>query len=111
MRISIQNYNDVTVVELQGEVDNDLSDPLKDTITETVAASRTRIVLDMSNLSSIDSQGLELLLWVRQYCRQNKTQLKLAGLDENTEKILEVTGLQNEFDRHTELTEAVRSFA
>lgn len=111
MRINIQNYNDVTVIELQGEVDNDVADPVKDTITETVAAHRTRIVLDMSNISSIDSQGLELLLWIRQYCRQNKTQLKLAGLDENTEKILEITGLQTEFDRHTELAEAVRSFA
>ena len=111
MRIHTQNYNDVTVIELQGEIDNDLADPLKEIITETVAADRRRIVLDMSNLSSIDSQGLELLLWIRQYCRQNKTQLKLAGLDENTEKILEITGLQNEFDRHSELAEAVRSFA
>jgi anti-anti-sigma factor len=111
MRIHTQNYNDVTVIELQGEVDNDLADPLKEIVTETVAADRRRIVLDTSNLSSIDSQGLELLLWIRQYCRQNKTQLKLAGLDENTEKILEITGLQNEFDRHSELAEAVRSFA
>ena len=111
MRIHTQNYNDVTVIELQGEVDGDLTDPLKEIVTETVAAERRRIVLDLSNLSSIDSQGLELLLWIRQYCRQNKTQLKLAGLDENTEKILEITGLQNEFDRHSELAEAVRSFA
>lgn len=111
MRINIQNYNDVTVIELQGEVDGDIANPLKDTITSTVAGSRTRIVLDMSNVNSIDSQGLELLLWVRQYCRQNRAQLKLAGLDETIEKVLEITGLQTEFDRHTELAQAVRSFA
>jgi anti-anti-sigma factor len=111
MRINTQNYNDVTVLELQGEIDGDIADLMKDTVTSTVAGTRTRIVLDMSNVNSIDSQGLELLLWVRQYCRQNKTQLKLAGLDENLEKILEITGLQTDFDRHTELAEAVRSFA
>jgi len=111
MRINTQNYNDVTVIELQGEVDGDVADSVKDTITSIVAGSRMRIVLDMSNVSSIDSQGLELLLWVRQYCQQNKTQLKLAGLDENLEKILEITGLHTDFDRHTELAEAVRSFA
>jgi len=111
MRINTQNYNDVTVIELQGEVDGDVTDSVKDTITSVVAGSRMRIVLDMSNVSSIDSQGLELLLWVRQYCQQNKTQLKLAGLEENIEKILEITGLQTDFDRHTELAEAVRSFA
>jgi anti-sigma B factor antagonist len=111
MRINTQNYNDVTVIELQGEVDGDIADALKDTVTSTVASSRMRIVLDVSNVSSIDSQGLELLLWVRQYCQQNKTQLKLAGLDETIEKILEITGLQTDFDRHAELAEAVRSFA
>lgn len=111
MRINTQHYNDVTVIELQGEVDGDVSDLLKDTVTSTVAGHRTRIVLDMTNVSFIDSQGLELLLWVRQYCRQNKAQLSLAGLDENMEKILEITGLQAEFDCHTELAKAVRSFA
>ncbi len=111
MRLNTQDYNDVTVIELQGEVDGDITDPVKDMITSIVAGSRLRIVMDMSNVNSVDSQGLELLLWVRQYCQQNKTQLKLAGLDENLEKILEITGLQTDFDRHTELAEAVRSFA
>lgn len=111
MKINRQNYNDVTVVELQGELDGDITASLKDTVTETTAAGRTRIVVDMSNVNGVDSQGLELLLWVRQYCRQNRTQLKLAGLDETLEKILEITGLQTEFDRHAELAEAVRSFA
>jgi anti-anti-sigma factor len=111
MRINTQNYNDVTVIELQGEVDGDITDAMKDTITGVVAGRRRRIVLDMSNVNFVDSQGLELLLWIRQYCRQNKAQLKLAGLDENIEKILEITGLQTDFDRHTELAEAVRTFA
>ncbi len=111
MKISTQNYHDVTVIELQGEVDADLADGLRDTVTEMVAGRRTRIVLDMSNVGSIDGQGLELLLWVRDYCREHKTQLRLAGLEENCEKILEITRFQFEFDHHAELAEAVKSFA
>jgi len=111
MKINMQNYNDVTVVELQGELDGDIEESLKDTMAETVAAGRKRIVVDMSNVNGVDGQGLELLLWIRQYCRQNRAQLRLAGLDETIEKILEITGLQTEFDRHAELAEAVRSFA
>jgi anti-sigma B factor antagonist len=111
MRVNTQNYNDVTVIELQGELDNDVSDPVKTTVTESVAAHRRRIVLDLSNVNFIDSQGLELLLWVHQYCRQNRVQLKLAGLDENCRKILDITRLKDEFDCHAELTGAVRSFA
>ncbi|MBN1507095.1 MAG: STAS domain-containing protein [Sedimentisphaerales bacterium] len=111
MRISTQNYNAVTVVDLQGELDGDLADTLKNTVTEIVSKRRAGIVLNMSDVSFIDSQGLELLLWVRDYCRRNRIQLRLAALAENCQKILEITRLEEEFDRHTELAEAVKSFA
>ncbi len=111
MRIHSQNYNDVTVIELQGEVDGEIAEPVKSTIVETISARNVGIVINMSDVGSIDSRGLELLLWVRDYCRQNRTQLRLAGLDENCEKILEVTRLLDEFDCHAELAEAVKSFA
>lgn len=111
MRIRWQDYNEVTVVELQGEVDGDVVDPLRNAVTEIAGNQRAGIVLDMSAVSFLDSQGLELLLWIRDYCRQNKIQLRLAGLDENCSKILEITRLQDEFDCHTELAEAVKSFA
>ncbi len=111
MRINTQNYNDVTVIELQGELDNDVAEGLKATVTETVGAQRRRLILDMSNVNFIDGQGLELLLWIHQYCRQNRVQLKLAGLDENCLKILEITRLKDEFDCHAELAGAVKSFA
>ena len=111
MRINTQNYNNVTVIELQGEIDGEVGGLLKDTVTKTLSERRTGIVLSMSDVSFIDSQGLELLLWVREYCRRQKVQLRLAALDENCEKILEITRLLNEFDRHAELAEAVKSFA
>jgi len=111
MRIQWQNYNDVTVVDLRGEVDGELVEPLRNAVTEIAGNQRTGIVLDMSNVTFLDSQGLELLLWVRDYCRQNKIQLRLAGLDENCRKILEITRLQDEFDCHAELAQAVKSFA
>jgi anti-sigma B factor antagonist len=111
MRISTQNYNNVTVIDLQGELDGDLADTLKNTVAEIVSKRHAGIVLNMSDVGFIDSQGLELLLWVRDYCRRNKIQLRLAVLAENCQKILEITRLEEEFDRHAELAEAVKSFA
>jgi anti-sigma B factor antagonist len=111
MKIKTQDYNDVTVVELQGELDSDFTEMLKDSITKVIAMLKKGIVLDFSAVGFIDSKGLELLLWIRDYCNQNKTQLRLAGLDENCRKILEVTHLDSEFERCAELSEAVRSFA
>ena len=111
MRVRTQDYNNVTVVELQGELDGDFTGLLKDTVTDIVAANKTGIVLDMSAVGFIDSQGLEKLLWARDYCHENKRGFRLAGLDENCAKILEITRLEKEFDRYAELSKAVKSFA
>ncbi|MHC4322838.1 MAG: STAS domain-containing protein [Planctomycetota bacterium] len=111
MKIKIQDYSNVTVVELQGELDGDFVELFQNTITTIIAKHKTCIVLDMSGVGFIDSQGLEQLLWSRDYCNENKRELRLAGLDENCRRILEITQLENEFDHYSELAEAVKSFA
>jgi len=111
MKVRVQDYDEVTVIELQGELDSEFGHLFQNTITDIIGKQKTRLVLDMSNVGFIDSKGLEQLLWARDYCNENNCQLRLAGLDENCSKILEVTRLENEFDRYPELAEAVKSFA
>jgi anti-sigma B factor antagonist len=111
MKVKIQEYNDVIVAELQGELDGDFADLFQSAITNIIAKNKMCIVLDMSGVGFIDSQGLELLLWVRDYCNENKRELRLAGLDENCMRILEITQLEHEFDHYSELAKAVKSFA
>ena len=110
MKVKTQDYNDVTVVELQGELDSDVVEIFKNNIVDIISKNKKKIVLDMSGVVFIDSQGLEQLLWARDYCDQNRRELRLAGLDENCMRILEITRLENEFDHYAELTEAVMSF-
>ena len=97
MKIKIQDYGNVTVVELQGELDADFAELFQNTITDIIAKNKTCIVFDMSAVGFIDSQGLEQLLWARDYCNENKRELRLAGLDENCLRILEITQLEHEF--------------
>ena len=111
MKIRIQDYNEVAVVELQGEMDIDSIELFQKAITDIIAAHKAGIVLDMSDLGFIDSAGLEQLLCVREHCNENDCQLRLAGLDETLMKILEVTRLENEFECYEELAKAVKSFA
>jgi anti-anti-sigma factor len=111
MKITTQNYDDVTVVELQGEFSGEFAKPFVDTISSIVASAVSGIVLDVTKVSFIDSQCLEQMLWLRDYCDENNRQLKIAGLDENCHKILEITRLLPLFDNYQELTEAVKSFA
>ena len=110
MKIKKQDYNDVTVVELHGEFLEEDCKNFQDTMIELIGRGRTGIVLDMSHVTIIDSKGLEQLLWVRDYCHENKSQLKVAGLEENIKKVLEITRLDSKLDQYQELSEAVKSF-
>ncbi|MCK4914039.1 MAG: STAS domain-containing protein [Planctomycetes bacterium] len=110
MKIKTQDYNDVTVVELQGELDSEFAEMFQNTVMNVISADKRGIVLDMSEVSFIDSEGLEKMLWLRDYCNENNCQIRLAGLDENCEKILEITQMEKEFDSYAELTQAVKSF-
>jgi len=111
MKLKTQDYNDVTVVELHGDLDADVVELFQNAITDIVTKRKLGVVLDMSGVGFIDSQGLEQLLWTRDYCNENMRELRLAGLDENCARILEITRLANEFACYAELAEAVRSFA
>jgi anti-anti-sigma factor len=111
MKINRQDYNDVTVVELQGELDGDFAELFRSTITEIVSKQKAGVVMDMSGVGFIDSLGLEQLLWAKDYCNENRCELRLAGLDENCRKIMEITRLEGEFEHYVELAKAVKSFA
>ena len=110
MKVKIQDYNNATVVELQGELDGDDTELFQTTITDIIAKNKAGVVLDMSGTGFIDGEGLEQLLWARDYCNQNKRELRLAGLDENCMRILEITRLEKEFNHYADLAEAVKSF-
>ena len=120
MKIQTQNYNAITVVELKGELTADFVEMFCDTCSNIIAGSKTSnanrtntpgIVLDMNKVGFIDSQGLEKLLWLHDFAADAGCELKLAGLDENCAKILEITGLDAGFDCYLELAQAVKSFA
>lgn len=111
MKISTQDYNEVTVVELNGEFVADFVDLFERKMSDLITSNRHDIVIDMSSVAFIDSQGLEKLLWLRDYCAANMCQLKLAGLDENCTQVLHITRIEDMFDKYVELSEAVKSFA
>ena len=123
MKIQTQKYNHITVITLQGELDAECTNQIKDTLMSifsppsdeltgkpaSTVTFQSGIVFDMNNVSFIDSAGLEFLLWARDYCGENNCQMRLAGLDENCEKIIEITRLENEFACYGELADAVKS--
>ncbi len=111
MKVNIQEHTNVIVVKLFGDLTIHSTEQIKSVISDLVAVHRQAIVLDMSETSFIDSEGLELLLWIRDYLQLSLIPLRLVGLSSYCAKILEITRLESEFTSSNDIPEAIKSLA
>ncbi len=73
-------------------------------------SNRPRIVLDCSQVRSIDSSGVELLLHSLEEALKRDGDLKLAALSPEAEVMLEMMRVARVFEIFESCDEAVRSF-
>jgi anti-sigma B factor antagonist len=101
----------VTVLDLVGKltIDHD-AQRLKDKINSLIQQGRTQIVLDLTDVSYIDSGGLGQL--VASYGSVVKTNggLKLLGVSKRNHDLLSITRLVTLFDAYDSEKEALESF-
>jgi anti-sigma B factor antagonist len=109
MKITTEDHDQVSVVTLRGELASEAVESLRRTAQERLDNKVRDIVLDCSALESVDSRGLEALLWLQEQCGERLGQIRLAGASETFEKILEMTRLASRLDRHPDVDTALRS--
>lgn len=101
----------VTVLDLVGKltIDHD-AQRLKDKINSLIQQGRTQIVVNLTDVSYIDSGGLGQL--VASYGSVAKTSggLKLLGVSKRNHDLLSITRLVTLFDAYDSEKEAVESF-
>ncbi len=110
MKIQTQVQSGIAILQLQGEFTVESLKSFEEAVSNALASGAEGLVLDMSRVILLDSASLEQLIELNDRCRQQTRQMKLAGLDETCQKILEITRLLPQLDTYAELTEAVRSF-
>ena len=111
MKVENQNFNNVEVLTVSGDMEGEFMNVLFNSTEKAVSAGRAGVVLDMKEVASMDSGALEMLLSIKEFCHNSHSQLRLACPNDNCRKILEITRLEDEFDCFDELSEAVNSFA
>ena len=87
------------------------SSALRDALRELVAKGNKKILLNLSEVSYIDSSGIgELVSGFTTVANQGGT-LKLLSLTKRVKDLLQITKLYTVFDVHEDEAHAVRSFA
>jgi anti-anti-sigma factor len=110
MACKCEEYNHVCVMSLEGDfIGPEIATAQKEFEHRIETRQIVNFVVDFTKSSIIDSQGLELLLLIKHRSEELFGQVKLAGLDENMKKILEITRLQHRFECHPDVTSAMRN--
>src|SRR4051794_26949977 len=97
------------VVAVSGEIDLFTAPELKSALGEALESGHTRIVVDLTNTSFLDSTALGVLIGAVKRLRSRDGVLTIVNTDPNIAKTFEITGLDQIFTIRPTRDEAVEA--
>jgi len=110
MEINERSMGTVTVLDLSGKLVWDGAQRLKDKVNSLVFQGRTQIVLNLGEVSQIDSTGLGEIVACLTTVTRRGGNIKLSSVAKRNQDLLSITRLATVFDTFDSEAEAVRSF-
>ncbi len=112
LQIAEKETNGVTVLALSGRVTlGEESNKLRTTLKEILGQGKNRLVLDLADVSYIDSAGLGTLVAGYTTARNQGASMKLANLTRKFHEQLNITKLVTVFEVFESVKDAVKSFS
>jgi anti-sigma B factor antagonist len=112
VKLNTRQVGDVTVIDVSGRITlGEGSSTLRDALRELIAKGNKKILLNLSDVSYIDSSGIGELVSGFTTVTNHGGQLKLVGLSKRVKDLLQITKLYTVFEVHEEEADAIRSFA
>jgi anti-anti-sigma factor len=110
MSVKFEEYNNLCVLTLASDLTSAEAEGVRKGVEQLIEKKQiVEFVIDCEKSGFIDSEGLETLLWMKRRCEDLFGQVKLAALDENCRKILEITRLDSRFECHADLPGALKT--
>jgi anti-sigma B factor antagonist len=111
MKASNRQVNGVTVVDMSGRITlGEGSVILRETVKDLVAKGHKKILLNLSDVSYIDSSGIGELVSAFTSVRNQGGELKLLKLTKKVHDLLQITKLYTVFDIKDDEATAVQAF-
>jgi anti-sigma B factor antagonist len=85
------------VVAVRGEIDLFTAPELKQKLTDAIEGGKTRIVVDLTQTTFLDSTALGVLIGAVKRLRTRDGALVIVNVDQNIAKTFEITGLDQIF--------------
>jgi anti-sigma B factor antagonist len=112
LKVTTREVDGVTVLALEGRIVlGEESTQLREKVKGLLAQGKKKIVLNMSNVTFIDSSGLGALVAAHSSAKTQGAALKLCHLGARFKEVLQITKLITVFETENTEADAVRSFS
>ncbi len=111
MKANLRDSGNVSIIELKGKITIGSGDvQLRDTITKILESGKHNSLVDMKDVTAIDSSGIGELVGCYTTVTNKGGRLRLLHLPPKIQDVLTVTQLITVFDVYETEPEAVASF-
>lgn len=112
MQVGVRKTEDVAIVDLEGRLVAGVGDELlRDVVTELLAERWSKILVNLSGVSAIDSSGVGELVTSLKNCRNHGASLKIFSLHDRVRKPLHMSQILPLFEVYEEERAALAAFA
>ena len=112
MKVNTRQVDGVTILDLSGRITlGEGSVTLRDAVRDLVAKGDKNILLNLGDVSYIDSSGIGELVSAFTSVKNSGGELKLLNLTKKVHDLLQITKLYTVFDVKDDETSAVGSFS
>ena len=111
VKLTTRQVGDVVVIDANGRITlGEGASQFRDTIRELAAQGNKKVLLNLSDVTYIDSSGIGEMVSGFTTITNNGGHLKLIGLSKRVKDLLQITKLYTVFDVYDDEAAAVRSF-
>lgn len=110
LQIAITHHQTVVVLAVTGSVDSLNADALTQHFAGPITQGQVRLVADFTRVDYTSSAGLRSLLGTLKSCRAAGGDLRLAALQPQVARVLEIAGFTSILNIYADVDQAVASF-
>ncbi len=110
MQINARLIDNVVIIDILGEIDLYNSPKIKDVLSENVKNNHKNVIINLGDVTYIDSSGIGTLIFCRTFLNQNSGSLKIIKVKDSVKRIFELTKLNSFFTIFDSESEAINSF-
>ncbi|HUA00231.1 MAG TPA: STAS domain-containing protein [Candidatus Aquilonibacter sp.] len=108
--VSVRQAGPVTVVDIIGTVTFQEATALHETFLDLLSKGRKKFLLNLSNVTQLDSSGIGALARAFATVRGKGGDLKMMQLSKQVQRLLEITNLCTIFEDYSDEQSALSSF-